>query len=58
MSTVTEALKYEAFPDKVEPNAWRVEANDIDRGDVYIALFMGPLAQERAEEYARFKNGS
>jgi hypothetical protein len=28
------------------------------RGDVYVAILCGPLAQERADEYAAFKNSA
>lgn len=36
---------------------WRVEHINIESGDVFIAIFSGPLAEDRAREYARFKNG-
>jgi hypothetical protein len=55
-STAT-SLQYEAFRDRLDENAWRVEAIDAaNDGDVYITLFMGPNAKERAIEYAQFKN--
>ncbi len=38
---------------------WRVEAIDYENeGVCYVAIFSGPLARERAEEYAAFKNGA
>lgn len=54
--TAQSTLKFEAVQDRTSPNDWRVEAIDIKAGDVFVALFCGPSAQERAEEYARFKN--
>ncbi len=37
--------------------AWRVEAIDYDGdGTTYAATFTGPGAEERAKEYARWKN--
>ena len=39
------------------PRPWRVEALNKDTGEVYITIFYEPLAQERAVEYAAFKNG-
>jgi hypothetical protein len=50
------ALQFEAFQDKENPADWRVEAIDIKAGDVYTAIFVGPLAEQRATEYAEFKN--
>jgi hypothetical protein len=38
------------------PRPWRVEALNRDTGEVYITIFYEPLAQERAVEYALFKN--
>lgn len=39
------------------PRPWRVEALNTDTGEVYITIFYEPLAQQRAFEYAAFKNG-
>lgn len=50
------ALQYAAFQDKKNPSDWRVECLDIRAGDVYVAIFSGSLAKERAIEYAEFKN--
>jgi hypothetical protein len=42
-----------------EPGVWTVEAIDINGdGDIYQSLFLGPNAEQRAHEYARFKYGS
>lgn len=49
-------LKYEAFQDNQNQADWRVECLDMKAGDVYVAIFSGPLAKERASEYADFKN--
>lgn len=36
---------------------WRVEAIDYERdGEVYVAIFSGPHAEERAEDYAAWKS--
>lgn len=35
---------------------WAAEACDLDSGDCYRVLFIGPQAQERAREYAAWKN--
>ena len=56
--TVT-ALEYEIVRSvsAVEEDEYRVEAIDYDDdGQVYVAIFSGPKAKERAEEYANFKN--
>lgn len=49
-------LKFIAFEDKEEAEAWRVEALDKPAGVCYIAVFLGPDAQYRAVEYAKIKN--
>jgi hypothetical protein len=50
-------MKYEAFQDKDIPGDWRVEFIDFENeGTVYVAIFSGPNARERAEEYAIWKN--
>lgn len=39
------------------PDEWVVETvNHAGDGEVYAAQFSGPLAKERAEEYAAWKN--
>jgi hypothetical protein len=52
-------VEYEVFVsrDAIANDEWRVEAIDYDKdGQIYVAIFCGPQAQARAEEYARFKN--
>ncbi len=50
-------MNHEAVADRKVIGDWRVEAIDFkNEGTVYIAIFSGPNAQERAEEYARWKN--
>jgi hypothetical protein len=57
-TAVAKALQHKAIKDKENPSDWRVEALDSKAGDVYVAIFSGPLAEQRAIEYAKFKNGS
>jgi hypothetical protein len=52
----TVSLRFEAFRDKVRPAEWRVEAINSWTGDVFVAVFCGPLAQARAAEYANSMN--
>ena len=52
------ALQYKALQDKAASMEWRVEAIDSKSGDVFVAIFCGPLAETRANEYADFKNHS
>ena len=50
-------IVYEVVKSLHVMDEWRVEGIDYDRdGQGYLALFSGPNAKERAEEYARFKN--
>jgi hypothetical protein len=43
---------------KQDGDEYRVEAiNYAGDGEVYVAIFAGPKAKVRAEEYAAFKNG-
>ena len=52
------SMQWECIEDKHNPGDWRVEAIDHDNGgQVYVTIFSGPEAQERAEEYAALKNG-
>jgi hypothetical protein len=49
-------MTYEIAQDKEVSGSWRVEAIDYDNEGVgYIAIFAGPSAHERAEEYANWK---
>jgi hypothetical protein len=51
-------MEWKCFQDKRNPVDWRVEAiNFDDEGKVYVTVFSGPDAHERAEEYAALKNG-
>ncbi|MGA7920499.1 MAG: hypothetical protein WCA38_12625 [Candidatus Acidiferrales bacterium] len=50
------SLNFEAIRDKFRPTEWRVEAINTETGDVFVAVFRGPLARERAAEYAKFEN--
>jgi hypothetical protein len=47
-------LKAEVVQRKDAPNSWGVEAIDGE-GSIYMAVFSGPMAKERAFEYARSK---
>jgi hypothetical protein len=50
-------LAYEVVEDNLHPGDWRVEAIDhASEGECYIAIFTGPRAEERAREYAMWKN--
>jgi len=48
-------MEYEVSADKDFPQDWRVEAIDIKTGDVYVAVFSGPHAEQRAREYASWQ---
>lgn len=50
-------MKYETL--KVLRDEWHVEAIDHDsEGECYVTSFVGLKAEERAKEYAAWKNGS
>jgi hypothetical protein len=49
-------LKYEIAESKDYPGHWHVEAVD-NEGLVFVAVFSGPEARDRAAEYADWKNG-
>jgi hypothetical protein len=53
--TATE-IRYKAFQDQIQPAYWRVETNDSQSGDAFVAVFSGQSAEDRASEYAAFKN--
>ncbi len=60
MNTRT-SVSFEVVPsrDMVDEDEYRVEGIDFDNdGQVYVAIFSGPAAKERAEEYAQFKNAA
>lgn len=51
--------KYEVAQSKLDPEEWVVEFIDIlgeGDGDVYMAVFSGPFAKNRANEYANHMN--
>jgi len=43
------------FADKEFPNDWHVEIIEQDSGDIFVAVFSGPEAEERAREYAQWQ---
>ncbi len=49
-------LEYEVKASKDIPDEYRVEAIDERTGECYVAIFSGPSAKTRAEEYAILKN--
>jgi hypothetical protein len=50
-------MEWMEFEDKNNPGDWRVEAIDYENeGVVYVTIFSGPEARERAREYAAIKN--
>ena len=49
-------LKYHAFQSTNHIGEWRVEAFEYPEGLCYVAIFTGPNAEDRAEEYAAWKN--
>ncbi len=56
MATKTR-VEYEVAKSHYIPDEYVVEGIDYgDDGQIYAALFSGPGARERAEEYALFKN--
>ena len=58
MATATKTkLTYEVIASHNVPDEYRVEAIDYENeGIVYVAIFSGPEAENRAKEYAAFKN--
>jgi hypothetical protein len=55
IAMIQSPLEAEVVQRRNDPNAWGVEAIDRAEGSVYMAVFSGPEARERAEEYARLK---
>ncbi len=49
-----QTLTAEVVERKDSPGTWGVEAIGSD-GEIYMAVFSGPLAKERAQEYAHTK---
>ena len=50
-------MHIEAVADNIFPGDWRVEELGED-GEVHIAIFSGPLAEQRAKEYLLFRRMS
>jgi hypothetical protein len=48
-------MHYEVVESRQDRGHWHVEAIDDD-GAVFVAVFSGPKARERAYEYASWKN--
>ena len=48
-------MKYEIAESRQYPNHWHVEAVNGD-GEVFVVVFSGPKAKDRAYEYAAWKN--
>jgi len=52
-----QSLLYVVVEDENCPNEWRAEAiDDAGEGECYVVIFAGPRAEERAREYAQWKN--
>ena len=50
-------MKYEYSKSKYYPDTWHVEAINYDGdGEIYMAVFSGPYAEQRALEYLILKN--
>jgi hypothetical protein len=50
---------YEVFQESDSPERWAAEAIDFAAGGlVYTVLFLGPDSENRAREYAEWKNHS
>lgn len=45
------AMNWTVAADREFPNDWRVEAIEEGSGDIFVAVFSGPDAEERAREY-------
>jgi hypothetical protein len=53
-----QSLTYKLIKDENNPTDWRAEAiDDAGEGECYVVTFTGPRAEERAREYAQWKNG-
>jgi hypothetical protein len=50
-------MKYEVKPSKEHGDQYlAVAVNEANHNEMFSALFSGPQARERAEEYAAWKN--
>jgi hypothetical protein len=59
INEIVDAETYEAVQDATCLDCWRVEAIDFaNEGVCYVAIFSGPNAEQRAREYADWKNAS
>jgi hypothetical protein len=53
----TDGMKYEVKESQDRPGDYvAIAVNEASRGETYVALFSGPDAKKRAEEYAAWKN--
>jgi hypothetical protein len=50
-------MRWYCFEDHLYAGDWRVEGNGSE-GRVYVAIFSGPDAHQRAQEYAEWKNST
>jgi hypothetical protein len=49
-------MLYEVTESKGTKGEWHVEAINYDvDGEIYVTIFSGPKAQERAKDYAQWK---
>jgi hypothetical protein len=49
-------MDWSCFAEELYVGDWRVEGRDNENeGQVYVAIFSGPEARERAQEYADWK---
>lgn len=48
-------MHYEVVESRQYPGHWHAEAIDQD-GAVFVVVFSGPHAEQRAREYANWKN--
>lgn len=56
MPTTPANLQYEVYESEESPGDWIAAAvDDSSEGEIYLALFSGPAAEERAREYALWK---
>jgi hypothetical protein len=52
-------MEWEVIEDRQHPGNWRFEAiNREGDVEVYVTVFSGPCAEERAREYAAWKMGA
>jgi hypothetical protein len=50
-------MEYELIQDQTVTGAWRVEAINFDGdGEVYVTIFAGPEARQRAEQFMEWKS--